>query len=118
MLTFAEKYDMVSPQIGWWTWYVTSGVSVDLYGKFIRRVENEFFTEKEIDSLIDFFDCYDPFADNVDIVVTILLILLGYAPWNQYYFDNMSKEKFRELTELVKKKYQAEKKKRAIEEDF
>lgn len=116
MLTFAEKYETV--QFGWWSWFVKSGVSVGLLSKLIHRVANEFFTENEIDSLIDFFDCYDPFADNVEILVTTLLILLGYAPWNQYYFDNMSKEKFRELTELVKKKYQAEKKKRKIEEDF
>lgn len=116
MLTFAEKYE--TAQFGSWSWFVNSGVSVVLYSKLIHRVANEFFTENEIDSLIDFFDCYDPFADNVEILVTTILILLGYAPWNKYYFDNMSKEKFRELTELVKKKYQAEKKKRKIEEDF
>lgn len=55
---------------------------------FFQRVKNQFNPE-EFDTLMHFFDCFDPFCNWEELVVFRILKLIGYAHWNQYYFEHM-----------------------------
>lgn len=75
--------------------------------------------DKSIDYYTQELDCYDPFGNPESIVIShILLDVLHYEHWNQYYYKNMSDEDLLNLINLGIKKYKVEKKKKDLENDF
>lgn len=76
-------------------------------------------SDKSIDYYTQELDCYDPFGNPESIIIShILLDVLHYEHWNQYYYKNMSDEDLLNLINLGIKKYKVEKKKKDLENDF
>ena len=64
-------------------------------------------------------DCYDPFGNQESIIIShILLDILHYEHWNQYYYKNMSDEDLLNLINKGIKKYKVDRKKKDLENDF
>ena len=75
------------------------------------------------DKCIDYYtqelDCYDPFGSQESIIIShILLDILHYEHWNQYYYKNMSDEDLLNLINKGIKKYKVDMKKQDLENDF
>lgn len=72
---------------------------------------NDYYTQE--------LDCYDPFGNPESIIIShILLDVLHYEHWNQYYYKNMSDEDLLNLINKGIKQYKVEKKKKDLENDF
>ncbi|MBR4316840.1 MAG: hypothetical protein IKP65_07770 [Alphaproteobacteria bacterium] len=85
------------------------------------RIDNllNLTNDKSIDYYTQELDCYDPFGNPESIIIShILLDILHYEHWNQYYYKNMSDEDLLNLINLGIKKYKVEKKKKDLENDF
>lgn len=75
--------------------------------------------DKSIDYYTQELDCYDPFGNPESIVIShILLDILHYEHWNQYYYKNMSDEDLLNLINKGIKQYKVYKKKKDLENDF
>ncbi|MBO7527869.1 MAG: hypothetical protein J6T74_08290 [Clostridia bacterium] len=75
--------------------------------------------DKSIDYYTQELDCYDPFGNQESIIISLLLLdILHYEHWNQYYYKNMSDEDLLNLINKGIKKYKVEKKKKDLENDF
>ena len=75
--------------------------------------------DKYIDYYTEQLDCYDPMANQESIIIShILLDILHYEHWNQYYYKNMSDEDLLNLINKGIKFYKVEKKKKDLENDF
>lgn len=75
--------------------------------------------DKSIDYYTQELDCYDPFGNPESIIIShILLDVLHYEHWNQYYYKNMSDENLLDLINKGIKQYKVEKKKKDLENDF
>lgn len=76
-------------------------------------------SDKCIDYYTEQLDCYNPFGNQESIIMSIILLdILHYEHWNQYYYKNMSDEDLLNLINLGIKKYKVEKKKKDLENDF
>lgn len=89
--------------------------------KFCVRIDNllHLNDDKYIDYYTEQLDCFDPMGNQESIIIShILLDILHYEHWNQYYYQNMSDEDL--LKEINKgiKKYKVDKKKKDLENDF
>ena len=85
------------------------------------RIDNllNLSNDKYIDYYTQQLDCYDPFGNPESIIIShILLDILHYEHWNQYYYKNMSDEDLLNLINIGIKKYKVEKKKQDLENDF
>lgn len=85
------------------------------------RIDNllNLSSDKSIDYYTQELDCYDPFGNPESIIIShILLDILHYEHWNQYYYKNMSDEDLLNLINLGIKKYKVDKKKKDLENDF
>lgn len=75
--------------------------------------------DKYIDYYTQELDCYDPFGNQESIIIShILLDILHYEHWNQYYYKNMSDEDLLNLINKGIKQYKVDKKKKDLENDF
>lgn len=75
--------------------------------------------DKSIDYYTQELDCYDPFGNPELIIIShILLDILHYEHWNQYYYKNMSDEDLLKIINKGIKKYKVDKKKQDLENDF
>lgn len=75
--------------------------------------------DKSIDYYTQELDCYDPFGNPESIIIShILLDVLHYEHWNQYYYKNMPDEDLLNLINKGIKQYKVEKKKKDLENDF
>lgn len=75
--------------------------------------------DKSIDYYTQELDCYDPFGNPESIIIShILLDILHYEHWNQYYYKNMSDEDLLNLINKGIKQYKVDKKKKDLENDF
>lgn len=75
--------------------------------------------DKSIDYYTQELDCYDPFGNQESIIIShVLLDILHYEHWNQYYYKNMSDEDLSNLIHKGIKKYKIDKKKKELENDF
>lgn len=76
-------------------------------------------SDKSIDYYTQELDCYDPFGNPESIIISIVLLdILHYEHWNQYYYKNMPDEDLLNLINKVIKKYKVDKKKQDLENDF
>lgn len=76
-------------------------------------------SDKSIDYYTQELDCYDPFGNPESIIIShILLDVLHYEHWNQYYYKNMSDEDLLNLINKGIKQYKVDKKKKDLENDF
>lgn len=76
-------------------------------------------SDKSIDYYTQELDCYDPFDNPESIIISIVLLdILHYEHWNQYYYKNMSDEDLLNLINKGIKKYKVDKKKQDLENDF
>lgn len=74
---------------------------------------------KCIDFYTEQLDCYDPMANQESIIIShILLDVLHYEHWNQYYYNNMSDEDLLKVINKGIKQYKVDKKKQDLENDF
>ena len=75
--------------------------------------------DKYIDYYTQELDCYDPFGNHESIIIShILLDILHYEHWNQYYYKNMSDEDLLKIINKGIKQYKVNKKKQDLENDF
>lgn len=75
--------------------------------------------DKSIDYYTQELDCYDPFGNQESIIISHLLLdILHYEHWNQYYYKNMSDEDLLNLINKGIKQYKVDKKKKDLENDF
>jgi hypothetical protein len=75
--------------------------------------------DKSIDYYTQELDCYDPFGNQESIIIShILLDVLHYEHWNQYYYKNMSDEDLLKVINKGIKQYKVDKKKQDLENDF
>ena len=74
--------------------------------------------DKSIDYYTQELDCYDPFGNQESIIIYILLDVLHYEHWNQYYYKNMSDEDLLKVINKGIKKYKVDMKKKDLENDF
>ena len=75
--------------------------------------------DKYIDYYTEQLDCYDPFGNQESIIIShIILDILHYEHWNQYYYKNMSDEDLLNLINKGIKQYKVDRKKKDLENDF
>lgn len=75
--------------------------------------------DKHIDFYTEQLDCYDPMANQESIIIShILLDVLHYEHWNQYYYKNMSDNDLLKVINKGIKKYKVDMKKNDLENDF
>ena len=75
--------------------------------------------DKSIDYYTQELDCYDPFGNPESIIIShILLDVLHYEHWNQYYYKNMSDDDLLKVINKGIKQYKVDKKKQDLENDF
>ena len=75
--------------------------------------------DKYIDFYTEQFDCFDPLGNQESIIIHhILLDILHYEHWNQYYYNNMSDEDLLKVINKGIKQYKVDKKKQDLENDF
>ena len=74
--------------------------------------------DKSIDYYTQELDCYDPFGNQESIIIYILLDVLHYEHWNQYYYKNMSDEDLLKVINKGIKQYKVDRKKKDLENDF
>lgn len=77
-------------------WRKDSKESCEMFSTMFHRMRG-LYKVGEFDNLMRMFDCFDPFMAWEDGVIWRLLKLIRYAPWNQYYYANMSDEDLRNL---------------------
>lgn len=85
------------------------------------RIDNllNLTNDKSIDYYTQELDCYDPFGNPESIIIShILLDVLHYEHWNQYYYKNMTDEDLLNLINKGIKQYKVDKKKKDLENDF
>lgn len=98
-------------------WREDSFETNDKFIKFFNRVES-FYTPDEYDVFVRLFDCFDPFCNSNELVVWRILKLIGYAHWNQYYFEHMPDQQLLGLCNSKIKEYQNKLELLKIQEDF
>lgn len=89
--------------------------------KFCVRIDDllNLSNDKYIDYYTQELDCYDPFGNKESIIIShILLDILHYEHWNQYYYQNMSDEDLLKVINKGIKQYKVDKKKQDLENDF
>ena len=89
--------------------------------KFCVRIDDllNLSNDKSIDYYTQELDCYDPFCNQESIIIShILLDVLHYEHWNQYYFKNMSDDDLLKVINKGIKKYKVDRKKKDLENDF
>ena len=75
--------------------------------------------DKSIDYYTEQLDCHAPFGNPASIIILhILLDILHYEHWNQYYYKNMSDEDLLKVINKGIKQYKVYKKKQDLENDF
>ena len=75
--------------------------------------------DKSIDYYTQELDCYDPFGNQESIIISyIILDILHYEHWNQYYYKNMTDEDLLKVINKGIKKYKVDMKKKVLENDF
>lgn len=75
--------------------------------------------DKYIDYYTEQLDCFDPMGNQESIIIShILLDVLHYEHWNQYYYNNMSDEDLLKVINKGIKQYKVDKKKKDLENDF
>lgn len=75
--------------------------------------------DKYIDYYTEQLDCFDPMGNQESIIIShILLDILHYEHWNQYYYKNMSDEDLLKIINKGIKQYKVDKKKQDLENDF
>lgn len=75
--------------------------------------------DKSIDYYTQELDCFDPMGNQESIIIShILLDILHYEHWNQYYYKNMSDEDLLKVINKGIKQYKVDKKKQDLENDF
>lgn len=76
-------------------------------------------SDKSIDYYTQELDCFDPMGNQESIIIShILLDILHYEHWNQYYYKNMSDEDLLKVINKGIKQYKVDKKKQDLENDF
>lgn len=76
-------------------------------------------SDKSIDYYTQELDCFDPMGNQESIIIShILLDVLHYEDWNQYYYKNMSDEDLLKVINKGIKQYKVDKKKQDLENDF
>lgn len=76
-------------------------------------------SDKSIDYYTQELDCFDPMGNQESIIIShILLDVLHYEHWNQYYYKNMSDEDLLKVINKGIKQYKVDKKKQDLENDF
>lgn len=89
--------------------------------KFCVRIDDllHLSDDKYIDYYTEQLDCYDPFGNQESIIIShILLNILHYEHWNQYYYKNMSDDDLLKVINKGIKQYKVDKKKKDLENDF
>ncbi len=75
--------------------------------------------DKYIDFYTELFDCFVSFGNQESIIIShILLDILHYEHWNQYYYKNMSDEDLLKVINKGIKQYKVDRKKKDLENDF
>lgn len=75
--------------------------------------------DKYIDYYTEQLDCFYPMGNQESIIIShILLDILHYEHWNQYYYKNMSDEDLLKIINKGIKQYKVDKKKQDLEKDF
>ena len=89
--------------------------------KFCVRIDDllHLCDDKYIDYYTEQLDCFDPMGNQESIIIShILLDVLHYEHWNQYYYNNMSDEDLLKVINKGIKKYKVDMKKKDLENDF
>lgn len=89
--------------------------------KFCVRIDDllNLSNDKSIDYYTEQLDCFDPMGNQESIIIShILLDILHYEHWNQYYYQNMSDEDLLKVINKGIKKYKVDRKKKDLENDF
>ena len=84
------------------------------YTNLVGRIVD--FYADDYDRMERLLECYDPFIDNS--VALLILKLLRYAEWNQYYYDNMSNIELKTICDKCIKNYMSYLKRKKLREDF
>lgn len=119
MLTLCENMKLCSESNPWsilnWVWKTkqTQYYFINIRDRIYLNT-----TDRMKDDWITVLNCYDPFIDSWDYAIRMLLILMGYKHWNQYYFDKMPFEQLMELVDRTIKMYIVELNKMKLERDF
>lgn len=75
--------------------------------------------DKYIDYYTEQLDCFYPMGNQESIIIShILLDILHYEHWNQYYYKNMSDEDLLKIINKGIKQYKVDMKKKDLEKDF
>ena len=89
--------------------------------KFCVRIDDllHLSDDKYIDYYTQELDCFDPMGNQESIIIShILLDVLHYEHWNQYYYKNMSDEDLLKVINKGIKQYKVDRKKKDLENDF
>lgn len=89
--------------------------------KFCVRIDDllHLSDDKYIDYYTEQLDCFDSMGNQESIIIShILLDILHYEHWNQYYYHNMSDEDLLKVINKGIKQYKVDRKKKDLENDF
>ena len=73
---------------------------------------------EHISEWTEMFDCFDPFGSDLEIVIWRVVILLGYKPWNQYYYAKMDDNTLFAILNKRIKEFKSQQKVKNMEADF
>lgn len=103
-------------ELNWVYDFSMNSLERKMYFHFMNRLLP--ICEEHVCEWTDMFDCFDPFGSDLEIVVWRVVILLGYKPWNQYYYAKMDDDTLFAILNKRIKEFKSQQKVKNMEADF
>ena len=103
-------------ELNWVYDYTLNSLERKMYFHFMNRLMP--ICEEHVSEWTEMFDCFDPFGSDVEIVIWRVVILLGYKPWNQYYYAKMDDDTLLAILNKRIKEFKSQQKVKNMEADF
>lgn len=103
-------------ELNWVYDYSLNSLERKMYFHFMNRLMP--ICEEHVSEWTDMFDCFDPFGSDLEIVIWRVVILLGYKPWNQYYYAKMDDDTLFAILNKRIKEFKSQQKVKNMEADF
>lgn len=103
-------------ELNWVYDYSLNSLERKMYFHFMNRLMP--ICEEHVSEWTEMFDCFDPFRSDLEIVIWRVVILLGYKPWNQYYYAKMDDDTLLAILNKRIKEFKAQQKVKNMEADF
>jgi len=103
-------------ELNWVYDYTLNSLERKMYFHFMNRLMP--ICEEHVSEWTEMFDCFDPFGSDVEIVIWRVVILLGYKPWNQYYYAKMDDDTLLAILNKRIKDFKSQQKVKNMEADF